>query len=94
MVVATICNNQSISRVLLSMLRQVALGWCLLTVPAAVFAQVPLTAQIKTLHIPLISKRPLLEEFLNGNSRADMLRIDDFRQRQPGDGWPDARPHG
>jgi hypothetical protein len=41
--------------------------------------------QIKDVKIPRIQGRPQLEQFLQGNSRADMLRIDDFRQRQPGD---------
>jgi hypothetical protein len=69
------------------MLRRVAL--CLCVAPflcaQALYGQ---TAQIKTLHIPVISKKPLIEEFLDGNSRADMQRVDDFRQRQPGDGVP------
>ncbi|MBZ5728332.1 MAG: carbohydrate binding family 9 domain-containing protein [Acidobacteriia bacterium] len=49
------------------------------------------TAQIKDVRIPKIQARPLLEQFLNGNSRSDMKRIDDFRQRQPGDGVPVSR---
>lgn len=48
-------------------------------------------AQIKTASIPRIATRPQLEEFLNGHSRADMLHVDDFRQRQPGDGKPVSR---
>jgi hypothetical protein len=47
--------------------------------------------QIKDVKIPRIQGRPQLEQFLQGNSRADMLRIDDFRQRQPGDGTPVSR---
>ena len=49
------------------------------------------TVQIKDIQIPRISSKPSIEEFLNGNSRADMKRIDDFRQRQPGDGQPVSR---
>ena len=42
--------------------------------------------QDRALQIPRISSPPRIEEFLNGRSRADMRRIDDFRQREPGDG--------
>ncbi len=45
-------------------------------------------AQAKDINIPKIASRPTLEEFLGGHSRQDMLRIDDFRQRSPGDGPP------
>jgi hypothetical protein len=45
-------------------------------------------AQVKDLQIPRIQKPPKLEEFLNGGARDDMRRVDDFRQRQPGDGVP------
>ncbi len=48
-------------------------------------------AQIKDVRIPKIQVRPQIEQFLNGNSRADMQRIDDFRQREPGDGTPVSR---
>src|SRR5262249_29691793 len=34
---------------------------------------------------------PKLEEFLDGAGRADMKRVDDFRQRSPGDGVPASR---
>ena len=54
-------------------------------------AQAPVLAQAKDIRIPKIDRKPVLEEFLNGNSRADMKRIDDFRQRQPGDGKPVSR---
>ena len=59
----------------------------------AAFAQAPATAkvQIKDVQIPKIARRPVLEEFLDGRSRSDMRRIDDFRQRQPGDGEPVSR---
>src|SRR5262245_1676191 len=42
----------------------------------------------KEVQVPKISRPPALEEFLNAQSREDMRRIDDFRQRQPGDGVP------
>jgi hypothetical protein len=51
----------------------------------------PATVQIKDLKIPRLSTQPRLEEFLNGNAREDMLHIDDFRQRNPGDGPPVSR---
>ena len=54
-------------------------------------AQTAALAQVKDVQIPKIDRKPLLEEFLNGNSRSDMRRIDDFRQRQPGDGKPVSR---
>jgi hypothetical protein len=47
--------------------------------------------QVKNIHIPKIARKPLLQEFLNGNSRGDMKRVDDFRQRDPGDGDPVSR---
>ncbi len=47
--------------------------------------------QIKDIRIPKITRKPVLQEFLNGNSRVDMQRIDDFRQREPGDGTPVSR---
>jgi len=57
----------------------------------ALFAQAPATVQVKDLKIPKLASRPQLEEFLNGRSRDDMKRVDDFRQRQPGDGVPVSR---
>jgi hypothetical protein len=48
----------------------------------------PATAQIREIHVPRIASPPRLEQFLGGASRSDMKRIDDFRQRQPGDGVP------
>jgi hypothetical protein len=57
----------------------------------ALRAQSPPDAQIKDVAIPKISGKPTVEEFLNGKSRSDMLRIDDFRQRSPGDGVPVSR---
>ena len=51
----------------------------------------PPTAQVKDLAIPKIATRPKLEEFLDGQARADMKRVDGFRQRQPGDGDPVSR---
>ena len=48
----------------------------------------PPTIQIKDLRIPRVASKPRLEEFLGGHSREDMLHVDDFRQRNPGDGVP------
>ena len=63
---------------------------CLFMFTVTVSAQTP-TGQIKDLQIPRIRSRPRLEEFLNSNARVDMKRVDDFRQRQPGDGVPASR---
>src|SRR5947208_1458471 len=60
------------------------LGWITLTVAAS--AQP--VAQVKEVQVPKISRAPAIEDFLNGQERADMKRVDDFRQRQPGDGVP------
>ena len=57
--------------------------------PAQITAQI---AQIKDVHIPKLTSPPRLEQFLGGASRADLRRIDDFRQREPGDGVPVSRP--
>src|SRR3954453_8171113 len=65
------------------------LAMCLLALTVAAKAQVP--AQIKDIEVPKLKSRPRLEEFLNGESRADMKRVDDFRQRSPGDGAPPSR---
>ena len=54
-------------------------------------AQPPAKAQIKDLQIPRLRAKPELEQFLDGKAREDMLRIDDFRQRNPGDGEPVSR---
>ena len=74
------------------MLRPVAIqALCLSALTVAASAQPAPAAQIRNLQIPKIQKPPRLEEFLEGNSRSDMKRIDDFRQRQPGDGIPVSR---
>ena len=49
------------------------------------------TAQIKDIQVPKITSPPRLEQFLGGAWRDDMKRVDDFRQRQPGDGVPVSR---
>jgi hypothetical protein len=68
-----------------------ALTLCLLALAVALGAQPTTTTQIKDIRIPKVSRRPKLEEFLDGLGRADMKRIDDFRQRNPGDGAPASR---
>lgn len=55
---------------------------------AAAQSAPPEVVQIKDIKIPRIASKPKIEEFLDGRSRPDMLRIDDFRQRNPGDGVP------
>ena len=55
---------------------------------AAAQSTPPEVVQIKDIKIPRIASKPKIEEFLDGRSRPDMLRIDDFRQRNPGDGVP------
>jgi hypothetical protein len=69
--------------------RRAAFALCLCALSVAALAQSP--AQIKDIRIPKITTRPQLEQFLDGRSRSDMLRVDDFRQRQPGDGVPVSR---
>jgi Domain of unknown function (DUF5916) len=63
----------------------------LFALSVAVFAQALETVQVKDIQIPKLASRPQLEEFLSGQSRSDMKRIDDFRQRQPADGVPVSR---
>ena len=68
-----------------------ALALCLTPLSVALYSQTskpPATAQIKEIRIPKIAGKPQLEQFLHGTSRSDMKRIDDFRQRNPGDGNP------
>jgi hypothetical protein len=62
---------------------------CLQTLSVAAFAQSPV--QLKDIRVPKLTSRPELEQFLDGRFRLDMLRVDDFRQRQPGDGDPVSR---
>ena len=58
---------------------------------AAFTVRAAATAQIRDIHVPRIASPPRLEQFLGGASRGDMKHIDDFRQRQPGDGVPVSR---
>lgn len=51
----------------------------------------PASVQIKDIHVPKLTSPPRIEQFLGGASRVDMRRVDDFRQRQPGDGVPASR---
>jgi hypothetical protein len=57
----------------------------------ALLAQAPAAIQTKDIRVPKLASRPQLEQFLEGRSREDMKRVDDFRQRQPGDGEPVSR---
>jgi hypothetical protein len=71
---------------------RIALAGCIAAVlsaqPAAPPPRPAAVAQIKDLQIPKISHPPTIDEFLNGSARTDMKRVDDFRQRNPGDGVP------
>jgi hypothetical protein len=71
--------------------RRDAIGLCLMALSVAAQTQTPATVQIKDIRVPKIASRPTIEQFLEGKSRGDMLRVDDFRQRQPGDGVPVSR---
>src|SRR3954447_6707944 len=71
------------------MLGRASFALCLHTLAVALFAQVPV--QVKDIQIPKLDSRPKLEQFLNGASRSDMKRVDDFRQRSPGDGVAGTR---
>src|SRR4030081_3198628 len=70
---------------------RVAFIFCVTGVTIALRAQSPHAIQTKDVVIPKISRKPKIEEFLNGDSRSDMKRIDDFSQRNPGDGVPVSR---
>jgi Domain of unknown function (DUF5916) len=80
--------------IVLLMLRLVktvlCLGWFTVALHAQAVPPLP-SAQIKDIHVPKITRPPKIEQFLGGASRSDMKRVDDFRQRQPGDGVPVSR---
>src|SRR5258708_7817822 len=50
------------------------------------------TASFTKLHIPLLTKRPTIEDFLSmrpsGEAAAQMLKVEGFLQRDPKDGQP------
>src|SRR5215467_7763701 len=75
------------------MIRIASVALCLGTLVVSLHSQSepPATAQIREVHVPKIASPPRIEQFLGGASRSDMKRIDDFRQRQPGDGVPVSR---
>jgi len=81
------------SRMRQQMVRVANTVLCLGTLVVSLHSQSepPPTAQIKEIHVPRIASPPRIEQFLGGASRGDMKRIDDFRQRQPGDGVPASR---
>jgi hypothetical protein len=56
-----------------------------------VFAQAPTAVQIKDIRVSKVVSPPRLEQFLKGRQRSDMTRVDDFRQRDPGDGVAASR---
>ena len=49
------------------------------------------TVQVRELELPHLSSPPKLADFVGGTPRTDLKRIDDFRQRNPGDGAPASR---
>ena len=53
--------------------------------PQQVAAQVSQTVQM---HIPRVTAPPKLEDYLDGKSRPDELKVTGFKQRDPGDGVP------
>jgi hypothetical protein len=44
------------------------------------------------LRVPRVSRPPRLADFVNGTPREAEARVDDFRQREPGDGVPVTQP--
>ena len=65
-----------------------------LSVPIALLRAQPADPdpQDRSVAVPRLASRPRLEQFLDGAARADMKRIDDFRQRRPGNGDPVSQP--
>jgi hypothetical protein len=57
----------------------------------AQLSPLPSTTQVRDIQVPKLTSPPRLEQFLGGASRGDMKRVDDFRQREPGDGVPVSR---
>lgn len=56
----------------------------------AIEAQTPDSAPdaARTLRIPRISAKPKLQSFIDDKAPAEMVKVDGFRQRRPGDGTP------
>ena len=79
------------TRIMQWMVRLASTALCLGTLVVSLHSQSAPTAQIRDIHVPKLTSPPRLEQFLGGASRADMKQIDDFRQRQPGDGVPVSR---
>jgi hypothetical protein len=82
----------------MSTVRQVAIAVLIGCAAASLWAQtaqekpaLQKLPQVKDLQIPRVASRPTLEEFLDGAERSDMRRVDDFRQRNPGDGVAASR---
>ena len=84
-----------VARIVQWMLRPAAvvlwLGTLIVSLHSQPVPPPPSPAQIKDVQIPKLTSPPRIEQFLGGASRADLRRIDDFRQRQPGDGVPVSR---
>jgi len=88
-------NELLVARIVQSMTQPAAVALCLGTLIVSLHSQPAppprSSAQIKDIHVPKLTSPPRIEQFLGGASRADMQRVDDFRQRQPGDGVPVSR---
>src|ERR1019366_4272041 len=84
-----------VARIVQWMLRPAAVALWLGTLIVPLHAQPapppPSPTQIKDVQIPKLTSPPRIEQFLGGASPPDLRRIDDFRQRQPGDGVPVSR---
>lgn len=52
----------------------------------------PSRTQLPSITIPRVSQPPKLDDYLNGSTRSDAVKITDFRQHEPGDGEPASQP--
>jgi hypothetical protein len=59
---------------------------------ALALAPLLVAADSGPLHIPRVSRAPILEYFLSNTPREAEVRVDDFRQYSPGDGAPVSQP--
>ena len=75
----------------LSTCRALCLGTLIVSLHAQPATQLPSPTRIKDIQVPKLGNPPRIEQFLGGAARADMQRVDDFRQREPGDGVPVSR---
>jgi hypothetical protein len=64
----------------------------LAALPGLLLHAAPPPQQTGPLQVPRIERPPKLQDFISGEPREAELRIDDFRQFQPGDGTPVSQP--